>query len=102
MKEKVVFHNYCFNDYSKKTIFKSRLPYSMEELRLQAYCHNFKIENETDKKFILVPPFTEEIEDKNIAPFSYGINGNTYRGRRVKSGGEEWDDDFLFNHNNTL
>ena len=37
------FHNRMFKNDSPKFLLRKEIPYSLEELRLQAYCHNKKV-----------------------------------------------------------
>ena len=42
-KKVISFHDRMFKNDSPKFLIEKEIPYSLEELRLQAYCHNKKV-----------------------------------------------------------
>lgn len=60
----IAFYNEIFDSEETVILEKEKIPYTIEELRLQAYCHFYKI-TEENNKVIIVP------SRKNVRLFPY-------------------------------
>ena len=89
-REKVIsFHNRLFKNDSPKFLIEKEIPYSLEELRLQAYCHNKKVLREEDIIIVCAkdyyPSFKKIQKEKREKTFSK-------YGRRIDPKGIMWEE----------
>ena len=84
------FHNRMFRNDSPKFLLRKEIPYSLEELRLQAYCHNKKVLEEEGMIIVCAKDYSPsqrkiKMEKKEKTWSKYG--------RRLDPRGAMWEEE---------
>ena len=89
-REKVIsFHNRIFKNDRPKFLLEKEIPYSLEELRLQAYCHNLKVIKEDGMIIVCAKEYNPSL--RKISQEKKEKNFSKY-GRRIDPKGAMWEE----------